>query len=151
MIFPYSETYYTRVFLLWSYINYNTQLCYCAYYWYIVACNKVNSVCPFLNFPWQSVNESYTIFDSPFFHWSLVSSSFDCIKYLNYRIVPVSGSTNLLTMYQVNSYSSTCVVVGIVRAMLFIYFCVTICTSLENTLGGLSGFIFSVCTLGACV
>ena len=64
----------------------------------------------------------------------------------------MSGSTTLLDRYQgKGSYSICvsvlCVDIGIVGAMWFIYSCVTIGTSLGDTLGGIPGFIFCACTL----
>ena len=66
----------------------------------------------------------------------------------------MSGSTAVLTTYYGNGSSSIvlatmCVVIGIVGATWFIYSCATRRTTIDATLGGLSGFTFFVaCTLG---
>ena len=67
MISTYSEAYYNWVFFLWPHANYYAQSCDCAYYWYVVVCDKTNTFRPFLEFSWQSACEPLSSCDRPFF------------------------------------------------------------------------------------
>ena len=131
-------------------------------YWagtrHIILCEKTNSVCSFFTFPGNPSASRPNSFDDPFCHSSLDSFYFGCIRYLYLSIYPVYTSITALTRYQGKASSSIfvvmlCVAIGIVRAIWFNYSCVTICTLLGATLGGLPGLLFScvsiVTSLGA--
>ena len=136
-------------------INYYAWVCYRVPHWYIVACKKTNSICPFLDFPGNPSASLPNYFDNPFFRRSIVSFSFDLIISLYCRTYTVSVSITALKRYHGKSSSLICVAilwvaVGIVGAILFIYlilltsYWVTICTWFDVTLVGIPGFIFQV-------
>ena len=94
-----ADPYSYWVLLLLLHINYDAWVCYRLYHWYVVACNKTDSVFPFPDFSWKSVCESSKLF------WQSILPEGSCIFFVDWirsfcsSIAPVSGSTTVLTRY----------------------------------------------------
>ena len=96
---PYNEPYSGWVFLLWSHINYYAWICYHSSHWYIVACEKKNSVCPFFQFSWKSVWKLSKLFSQSVLSEVSYLFYFYCIRYFYCSIYPLTGSITTLTRY----------------------------------------------------
>ena len=80
-ISPYSEPYSDCVFLLWSHINYDAWVYYCASHWYIFVWDKTNSVRHFFTFPINMSASHPNSFDNLFCQSYLVYFYFYLIRF----------------------------------------------------------------------